>query len=99
MAEQIRGDRQVWRQDGQQETGQTARDRTGIESKKSLEKDAEQNNTILAGKGGLLSKIETGVIRQDRRGGTERRGQTGKVRKYRAAKKDLGRTAWTRILK
>jgi len=53
----------------------------------------------LAGKGGLLSKIETGVIRQDRRGGTERRGQTGKVRKYRAAKKDLGRTAWTRILK
>ncbi len=74
-------------------------DRTGIESKKSLEKDAEQNNTILAGKGGLLSKIETGVIRQDRRGGTERRGQTGKVRKYRAAKKDLGRTAFTRILK
>jgi hypothetical protein len=74
-------------------------DRTGIESKKSLEKDAEQNNTILAGKGGLLSKIETGLIRQDRRGGTERRGQTGKVRKYRAAKKDLGRTTLTRILK
>jgi hypothetical protein len=74
-------------------------DRTGIESKKSLEKDDEQNNAILAGKGGLLSKIETGVIGQDRRGGTERRGQTGKVRKYRAAKKDLGRTAWTRILK
>jgi hypothetical protein len=36
LAEQIRGDRQVWRQDGKQETGQTARDRTGIESKKSL---------------------------------------------------------------
>jgi hypothetical protein len=35
LSEQIRGDRQVWRQDGQQETGQTARDRTGIESKKS----------------------------------------------------------------
>ena len=34
-------------------------DRTGIESKKSLEKDAEQNNTIMPGKGGLLSKIET----------------------------------------
>ena len=48
-------------------------DRTGIESKKSLEKDDEQNNAILAGKGGLLSKIETGVIRQDRRGRTEGR--------------------------
>ena len=62
-------------------------DRTRIESKKSLEKDAEQNNTILAGKGGLLSKIETGLIRQDRRGGTERRGQTGKVRPYRAVRR------------
>jgi hypothetical protein len=39
------------------------------------------------------------VIGQDRRVGTERRGQTGKVRKYRAAKKNLGRTAWTRMLK
>jgi hypothetical protein len=28
LAEQIRGDRQVRRQDGQQETGHTARDRT-----------------------------------------------------------------------
>jgi hypothetical protein len=74
-----------------------------LKVRKSLEKDAEQNNTILAGKGGLLSKIETGVIRQDRRGGTERRGQTGKVRKY--CTEQQRRTwvephhAWTRILK
>jgi len=55
------------------------------------------------GGGGCLAKwrqeTQTEVIGQDRRVGTERRGQTGKVRKYRAAKKNLGRTAWTRILK
>ena len=53
-------------------------DRTGIESKKSLEKDAEQNNTILAGKGGLLSKIETGNA--NRSDGTGQEGQNRKER-------------------
>jgi hypothetical protein len=56
------------RQDRQQGTGQ--------ESK--IEYDAEQDNNVLAGEGGLLSKIETGnakgVKGQDRRVGTERRG-------------------------
>ena len=59
------------RQDRQQGTGQTARDRTGIERK--IEQDAEQDNTVMAGEGGLLSKIETGNA--NRSDGTGQEGQ------------------------
>ena len=71
------------RQDRQQGTGQTARDRTGIERK--IEQDAEQDNTVMAGEGGLLSKIETGNA--NRSDGTGQEGQNRKSRKYRKAKK------------
>ncbi len=64
-------------QDGQQETGQTARDRTVIESKM-----GEQDNTIMAGEEGLLSKIETGNANKN--DGT---GQEGRNRKERIDRK------------
>jgi len=53
-----------------------------------LSKMGEQDNTIMAGEGGLQrQETQTRVMGQDRRVGTERRGETGKSRKYRAAKK------------
>jgi hypothetical protein len=68
------------RQDGQHETGRTARDRTGSKVdtgqglKVRLSKMGEQDNTIMAGEGGLLSKIETGNANKS--GGTGQEGQT-----------------------
>ena len=56
------------RQDRQQGTGQ--------ESK--IEWDAEQDNTVMAGEGGLLSKIETGNA--NRSDGTGQEGQNRKER-------------------
>ena len=58
------------RQDRQQGTGQGLKVR--------LSKMGEQDNTIMAGEGGLLSKIETGNANKsggDRTGGSEQKGE------------------------
>ena len=60
-----------------------------------------QENTVMAGERGLLSNIETGNANMSDRTGQQGRSRKEridrKVRKYRAAKKNLGRNRWARI--